>query len=683
MITQHLLQGKFIKIRKGEKAPEAMKDEDWNTLIVDFDKANKFLKEGFNVGLVAGEGIIIIDADKPESVGYCDKQLPLTLTEETCSGGKHFFYTTNNVIKNTTIPNRLGEIRCSRQYVVIAPSKALNKQKELKEYKVIRDIPMANITQLEIDNLISFFSKVEVEEKLIQKEVDTTFVSENVLPFISSFVKDLIVKKKTKEDLQVLGYPSRSERDMKVVNHLLNKGFGEYIFSIFKHYPCGDKFKEHPSGEKYLKKTIEESIGFLRLRTKGDMELETQIEGTNPIWLKRQLDEILFKISNVKDNTNLFKESLISTLAFRTKMSQNKLEKRLKELIDESKPRQMITMFDLLQTDFVPQDYWVNPLIPKGTIIIIGAKPGVGKSLLIQALMTSITTTGQFIGYKCEKVPKVILYSVDDSSEKMLHERNVHIINGLKATNPLFNPNGLKELKTSFSFLKSNLRKEIDIALGYDIILLDSYRRVLKGEENNSETTDVFFNEFLKPLKDVGKTIIILHHLRKTNLEEVDDSELQDTLRGSGDVVSQVDLAFILVSSPLQDQPPLMDIKDCTLKIVKNRLGIPFRDLKDNLTSNVCYRVIKDLTKHSTVFEYLDPSSLKSSKERRKDAILNLLVKHNSLTREHIVSHISKALGCSRISVEKDIDNMWKSGEILKEKFGSYSIRKDGMEDKK
>lgn len=465
LINQNLKNGKFIKIRTQSKAPDVPKGVDWNTQKVDYDEANKLISLGYNIGLVADENILIVDADTPESVEYCDKELPMTLTEKTCSNGKHYFYIPMGDIKNTTIGKNKGEIRANREYVVIAPSQAPSKLPEslgqIKSYTVVRDMPLATITQEEINRLVNFFSSANLNlnpQQLIQKEVDCNFISTHIFNDLSPYVKDLIVKKKTKEDLQLLGYPSRSERDMKIVSHMLNKGFGEYIFSLFKLYPCGDKFKAHPSPEKYLNKTIESAIDYLGIRTKGDMDLENQIEDSPTIWLKRHLDEILLKISLVVDNTNLFKESLISTLAFRTRMSQVKLEKRLKELIEESKPREMISMMDLCHMEVKPQEYWVDPLLPKGSIIILGAKPGVGKSLFIQALSTSILTTGQFLDYPCQGAPKIILYSVDDSSQTMLHQRHDYLLKGLKL-NPKYSQTKLVNCHTSFIF--NNLQSTI------------------------------------------------------------------------------------------------------------------------------------------------------------------------------------------------------------------------------
>ena len=64
-ISKHLEKGRFIKVRKGDKKPHG--DGDWNDKTLTYQEANEWLAGGHNVGLVAGEGIIIIDADKNQN----------------------------------------------------------------------------------------------------------------------------------------------------------------------------------------------------------------------------------------------------------------------------------------------------------------------------------------------------------------------------------------------------------------------------------------------------------------------------------------------------------------------------------------------------------------------------------------------------------------------------------------
>jgi archaellum biogenesis ATPase FlaH len=681
VISIHLKDCKFIKVKKNEKMPfTQFKGDDWNNKIISFEEANENLKDDWNVGIVAGNGFIIIDADKQESVDWCDANLPLTYTEETCSRGRHYVYSTKVPLENKLIGNDMGEVRCDRQFVVAAPSKAKSKiTNQIEPYKVVRDVEVREINSDVIEKLLNHFSKLSLPinlSKLIQKNVDKKFLDVEVIAKLHPYIKDLVLDPKNPEQLKLFGFPSRSERDMKIVSYLLNKNFGEYIFSIFKLYGCGEKYREHNSGDKYLQKTIDEAIKFLGLRSKEDMDLELEIE-SNPIqWIKRHLDDYLIKINNIKDDNNLFKERLVATLAYRLKLKQQKLEKRIKEIVENNTPKETISLFELSNKEYKPTEFWLEPLIPKGTIIMLGSKPGEGKSLFVQGLMTSLLSTKSFLGYQTKEAPKILLYAIDDSSEHILHSRNTYILNYLQMEHN-FNKEGLNNCKVTFQFNKNNLNKEIEDALQYDIIIIDSYRRVLTGTENDSDITDEFFNKFFKPLKEAGKTIIILHHVKKANLDEIGEDDLLYALRGSGDIAAQLDLAYILRTSQAQSGSPMIEYKDCIMSVCKNRLGLSFKDLNGNFTNNICYRVVKNVEKLSTHFEYIDPKVMKNPKERRQDIIVKVVKKFGTIKRTELLREVKKEVSSSDIQIFKDLDELVKSFIIMKQARGVYSTIED------
>lgn len=676
MISKHLSSCSFIQVNKESKRPfTEFKGDDWNNKIISYDEANEVLKKGWNVGLVAKNNVIIIDADKPESVKWCDENLPDTYVEETCSKGKHYIYKVTESVENLNIPQDMGEVRCNRQFVVCAPSKAVSKiTKKVQDYIVVKDMEIQFIDKIVIDKLIQYFSEENNNYDIKQKKVGKEFLEKNVIPNLSMFTQDLIKNKKSKEELNNLGYPSRSERDMKVVTHLLNKNYGEYVFSVFTFYECGDKYREHNSGDLYLKKTIESSIKFLGLRSKEDMDLELDIETTGLIWLKRKLDSFLIRIGNVVDNKDLFKERLLATLAFRVKIKQQKLENRMHELIEDLKPKEIISLLDLNHREYKENEYWLKPLLPKGVIIMLGSKPGEGKSLLIQSMITNLLTTKKFIGYESENLPKILLYSIDDSSEHILQSRNKYLLNGIQIENEEYDLENLKNCKITFTFNKNNLKKEVKECLDYDIIILDSYRRVLSGTENDSDVTDLFFNQFLQPLKQAGKTIILIHHLKKGNLEDLNVEDFLDQFRGSGDIGAQLDIGYVLKSVYSHSSDPTLEIKDNFLYICKNRLGLRFETLNGQYTSLICYRVIKNNELKSTIFKYIDSVDVKSPKEKRFDVISNLILQKGEMSRLDIIKEVKKMMTISDIQIIKDLEEMVKLTILIKKRRGIYSI---------
>lgn len=685
MISEHLKECAFIQVNKNSKIPYTeFKGDDWNEKIISYDSANQLLREGWNVGLVATNNVIIIDADRPESVKWCDDNLPETYVEETCSGGKHYIFKVEEEIPNSKIPKDMGEIRCNRQFVVCAPSKAESKiTKTIEPYVVIKDLSLNFITKDIIDNLIKFFEKAEQQYEIKDKTVNKEYIENNIFPKLSSFTLELIKNLKTKAELNKLGYHSRSERDMKIVTHLVNRNFGEYVFSIFINYPCGDKYREHNSGDLYLKKTIQEAIKYLGLRNKDDMDLEFEIETTNVLWLKRKLDSYLLRIGSIVDNKDLFKERLIATLAFRVKIKQQKLEARINTLIEDSKPKEIISLLDIHDREYKEHEYWLKPLLPKGVIIMLGSKPGEGKSLFVQAMITSLLLTKKFIGYTTDNLPKILLYSIDDSSEMILQSRNKYITKGIIDKTENYSFEDLKNCKITFNFNKSNVKKEVSDCLNYDVIIIDSYRRVLTGTENDSDITDNFFNNFLQPLKRAGKTIILIHHLKKGNLEDLNIEDFLEQFRGSGDIGAQLDLGYTLKSVPVVAPNKTLEIKDNYLYICKNRLGLRFENLDGQYTSLICYRIIKDNEQKMTTFEYLDAKEIKSPRERRYDLIYNIIKEDGNISRLKLYSRIKNTTDVSERQIARDLDDMVKSEMVIKKRHGLYTIIDDTDENDK
>lgn len=96
----------------------------------------------------------------------------------------------------------------------------------------------------------------------------------NKLP-VSEKVKSLIL---TGNDGS---YASKSEADMAVVTALINRGVSENVIqSIYKRYPIGEKYRQHPNPETYLKHTIDAAKKFSDL---------TETELQNPLFLNGSL----------------------------------------------------------------------------------------------------------------------------------------------------------------------------------------------------------------------------------------------------------------------------------------------------------------------------------------------------------------------------------------------------------
>jgi len=77
-----------------------------------------------------------------------------------------------------------------------------------------------------------------------------------------------------------------------------------------------------------------------------------------------------------------------------------------------------------------------------------------------------------------------------------------------------------------------------------DVVIIDSVIRLFRGNENDAGDVSRFFSPLLA-LKQAGKSVLLLHHLRKPAADAV-PGDLAALVRGSGDFLAAPDAAFVL-----------------------------------------------------------------------------------------------------------------------------------------
>ena len=229
------------------------------------------------------------------------------------------------------------------------------------------------------------------------------------------------------------------------------------------------------------------------------------------------------------------------------------------------------SFIDMMSSPLPDVNYWISGLVPKDSLLLIGGRAGSFKSLFVLSLCLSSARQKPFIDfYYPMGLPKILLYDLENG-ERVIHRRVKYLIGE--------DLNGLDNFTYVDNFNKTDMKGELGFAKKFDIIILDSYRRFLLGEENASEITDKFYADFLKPLRENGKTVIIIHHFRKIRQdEEVDDEYLMELFRGSSDIVAQVDTAYALFKRNEEyDREKKQRKMIINVNIAKNRLGLPFQ----------------------------------------------------------------------------------------------------------
>jgi hypothetical protein len=292
-------------------------------------------------------------------------------------------------------------------------------------------------------------------------------------------------------------------------------------------------------------------------------------------------------------------------------------------------------------------------------------------------MMLSAALDKPFLGkYNVNKDTKWAYYSLEDG-DKTTYRRQKSICNGLEVKNPnldtihIYTEDDVESGNKIFNI--DNLSGEIDylIAKKYNVVVIDTLRRIMVGDENSSATTNDIIHNFVVPLKNKGITVIILHHLKKGIFNDYEDAEeWGDKIRGSGDIRAGFDIIYGFAR--------LKDFMTTDGISTRNTFLITVKHKNVEVTNKMCIDISLNKTdplNEVSIFKYTgDTIKVKTLKQNHKDQILQLL-KMGSLQRKEIVSSIK---GCSEITIIRYLDELKASGEFEIVEFGRYSIPKEG-----
>lgn len=178
-------------------------------------------------------------------------------------------------------------------------------------------------------------------------------------------------------------------------------------------------------------------------------------------------------------------------------------------------------------------DWLVEGMIPRGSVTLISAESGTGKTWLAYALAAAVARGVDFLGRTVHRAPVVYL---DGENPLYVVQRNLRdlgidpipdlrVWGGWNEESPP-GPNDTRIL----SFVREQK----------PLLIWDSLVEFNTGDEQSS-TEMRRFMKFFRALAHLGATIIILHHTGK--------SKSSGTYRGSSDIKASVDVAYLVTGS--------------------------------------------------------------------------------------------------------------------------------------
>jgi len=193
-----------------------------------------------------------------------------------------------------------------------------------------------------------------------------------------------------------------------------------------------------------------------------------------------------------------------------------------------------------LLTEGAPDPEWlVEPLIPakRTTLVTAGAKTG--KSLLICEAVFAVSLGRPFLGEQPSR-PVRVLYLDYEMTDSDLVER-------LESMG--YGPDDGAALAESLAYYQNPLLRPLDTAEGAadllglvelhrpDLLVIDTWSRVISGNENDSDPYRDFYRLAMIPLKARGIAVVLADHTGHENKQRS---------RGSSAKLDMVDLAWTL-----------------------------------------------------------------------------------------------------------------------------------------
>ena len=213
---------------------------------------------------------------------------------------------------------------------------------------------------------------------------------------------------------------------------------------------------------------------------------------------------------------------------------------------------------DLMNLD-IKVEWVIDKLIPKQSIILLHGRGGIGKTWITLTLAHAVSKGLSFMGLDTVKLP--VVYVDYENSFPVLVER----VKKIQASDVLYWHNSNEVRPPKIDDMKDWEQYK---ALPIGLLIYDTLRASQTKDENDSRQM-AFVMSRLKELRDMGFTILLLHHTPKGN---------DQTYKGS---------------------TAILDLADHVLSLHKVRKG-SLEETDDEEAENVYYRFG---TKHKTRYE--------------------------------------------------------------------------------
>lgn len=379
---------------------------------------------------------------------------------------------------------------------------------------------------------------------------------------------------------------------------------------------------------------------------------------------QQHLENIFDRLAKEPDTIHL--KSLVRKLAKNKVLSV----KEVYDEIENRKPKEEVKIYsfnEIKEMKHTEDEYYLQDLFPKGKAAYVHGDSNAGKSIFVFGALHAIARGERFLTKPVLNRGNIKIYAIDAGAEDDF-KRLACIDKGALMSKE----HGKFDMTTKFN--KLNLASEVESCKDYDIVCLDCLRRALIGDDSKSEVVSEFFEKFTKPLRDQGKTVIIIDHDKKPNKEEQKD---MFSMRGSGDKQAQADVTYQLIRLKRTSNAE-RTLHESTIKFTYGKIrGIGWG--KDFIF-NVIYDKLQDAAFYNYLNEIEEEDSNLSATEKRAIEI-EKFVSTGEKTTSELVKFCAERFKLAKISTMKTLKSLVNLGILARgDKTGIYKVATEETE---
>lgn len=168
---------------------------------------------------------------------------------------------------------------------------------------------------------------------------------------------------------------------------------------------------------------------------------------------------------------------------------------------------------EMLATEPPPVDWLASGVVARGTLSLLAGREKEGKTLLCQGICTTMASGGGSLGgIECSAGRALV---VDAENGKAVIQRRLHAL-GLRREHKdeLFFAEALGfDLRTHLGQLG-----ELIVAVRPDLVVLDSWRSLWGGKENDSDEVTACLDPLRNLARKLNVGVVLIHHMSRAGL---------------------------------------------------------------------------------------------------------------------------------------------------------------------